>query len=93
MQSTDLIDPPVDLPARCHENADEGPAVWSHKAQRRLHAKGPGYGLSITSHLTVGEPVTEAEISLVLAVLGDTIAQVLNPTSATCPTSAPTTDA
>jgi hypothetical protein len=52
---------------------------------RTLHARGPANRLAVTSDLDPTEPVTEAEIQLVLAVLGDTIARILNPTSSECP--------
>jgi hypothetical protein len=52
---------------------------------RTLHARGPASRLVVTSDLDSSEPVTEAEIQLVLAVLGDTIARLLNPMSGECP--------
>ena len=47
----------------------------------------PAGGLSIVSDLGPDEPVTAAEIQLVLAFLGDKITEILDPTSAPCPPS------
>jgi hypothetical protein len=65
----------------------------AENGRARLRARGSGERLSLTSDLTQNEPVTEAEIALVLAVLGDTIASILNPDTLACPTSAPTSGA
>lgn len=46
---------------------------------RRMRARAGSTQLSITSELRRNEPVTEAEIKLIMAVLGDTIAQILSP--------------
>lgn len=48
-------------------------------ANRRMRARGDATHLSISSDLDENEPVTEAEIKLIMAALGDTIAQILNP--------------
>jgi hypothetical protein len=57
---------------------------------RRLHAKGSAGHLSVTSDLTSSEPVTDAEIRLILAVLGDTLSQILTPNPALCSAQTPT---
>jgi len=54
---------------------------------RTLHARGPADRLVVTSDLDPGEPVTDAEIALVLGMLGDTIARLLNPQRNECLTS------
>lgn len=46
---------------------------------RGMRARGNATRLSISSDLRENEPVTEAEIKLIMAALGDTIAQILNP--------------
>lgn len=62
------------------------------RPRRRLHAKAGPQSLCVTSHLCMDEPVLDDEIRIILAVLGDTIAQVLN-AKAACPTSTPPGDA
>ena len=52
---------------------------------RTLPARGPASRLAVTSDLDLREPVSEAEIQLVLAILGDTIARILDPPSSECP--------
>jgi hypothetical protein len=62
----------------------------SHSSGRRLRtlrARGPASCLAVTSDLDPTEPVSDAEIQLVLAVLGDTIARILDPPSSECPKS------
>ena len=54
---------------------------------RTLQARGPAGGLAVTSDLDAREPVTDAEIALVLGMLGDTIARLLNPPRDECLTS------
>lgn len=46
---------------------------------RDMRARGNATRLSISSDLDENEPVTEAEIKLIMGALGDTIAQILNP--------------
>jgi hypothetical protein len=57
----------------------------SARRLRTLHARGPASRIAVISDLDSTEPVTEAEIRLVLAVLGDTIARILDPKSSECP--------
>jgi hypothetical protein len=45
---------------------------------RRLHVRNGAARLPVTSDLCGDEAVTEAEIKLIMAVLGDTIARILN---------------
>jgi len=62
-------------------SASQNPA----RRLRTLNARGPASRVAVTSDLDPAEPVTEAEIELVLAVLGDMIARILDPTSSECP--------
>jgi len=66
-------------------------AAGSRRAGRvRASVRPNDDDLVVTSNLTSTAPVTDAEIALVLAVLGDRLATVLNPDPVPCPTSAPT---
>jgi hypothetical protein len=71
---------------------DDGWSVPSGKARRRLRATGPASRLLVTSDLSADEPVTDAEIRLILAMLGDTLNQILGPSSTPCPASATTSN-
>lgn len=64
---------------------DSSAPSTSARRLRTLQARGPANRLAVISDLDPIEPVTEAEIQLVLAVLGDTIARILDPTSSECP--------
>jgi hypothetical protein len=72
---------------QAHGSDDDAWSVPSGKARRRLRATGPAGHLLVTSDLTANEPVTDAEIRLILAVLGDTLNQILDPGPAPCPAS------
>ena len=54
---------------------------------RRARTSGGADRLDVISDLATLEPVTEAELRLIFAVLGDSIAVILDPAKATCPTS------
>ena len=47
---------------------------------RRMRVRGGRANLAVSSNLHDAIPVTEAEIDLIMAALGDTIARILNPT-------------
>lgn len=46
---------------------------------RRAHSRGNAARPSVASELHENQPVTEAEIELIVGALGDTLAQILNP--------------
>lgn len=54
---------------------------------RSPRARGPAGALRVISDIGPNEPVTDAEIRLVLAFLSDKIAQILDPANAPCPPS------
>jgi hypothetical protein len=90
MDTADSID--IDDAVRDAADIDTEPqATSAPRRRRRLHAKAGPQSLSVTSHLRMDEPVLDDEIRLILAVLGDTIVQVLN-AKAACPTSSPPSD-
>ena len=64
-------------PSKMEAIADE--AGTPGQSMRRLRVRHDCARLSITSDLRASEPVTEAEIKLIMAVIGDTIVQILNP--------------
>ena len=45
-----------------------------------MRVRGGRANLAVSSNLHDAIPVTEAEIDLIMAALGDTIARILNPT-------------
>lgn len=55
-----------------------------HRKSRSLRANGPPRAMTVTSELGPNEPVSDAEIGLVLAQLGDKIAQILESPSPSC---------
>jgi len=67
--------------------ADRSTGTGAMPRQRRARASGGADQLVVVSDLTTLEPVTEAELRLIFAVLGDSIAAILDPAEATCPTS------
>lgn len=86
MDPTDSI-PAADLAGHTDRPSQPGRSIPTDKASRRLHARGVASHLSVPSDLDGTQPVTEAEIRLILAVLGDEIAQILDLTSCQCPAS------
>lgn len=66
MDALDSIDA-VGTARQAHGSDDDAWSVPSGKARRRLHATGPASHLSVTSDLSANEPVTDAEIRLILA--------------------------
>jgi hypothetical protein len=78
MDATGSIDT-AGLAAPIDETGKDHYAVPVGTGRRRLHARTGAAALSITSDLDTHEPVTEAEIKLILAAVGDTIVQFLDP--------------
>jgi len=64
---------------------DRTTATAAKRKARSIRASGPAADLVVTSELNPNEPVSEAEIRLVLAFLNDKIAQILDPMSLSCP--------
>lgn len=74
-----------------NQPAAGGDQVSARPRRRRLHAT--AHPDSITSDLGFDEPVTIAEIQLVLAALSGTMREILEPTRPACPTIAIPSDA
>ena len=84
MDATDSIDPAS--PAQpTDETGGDRDAAPADEARRRMRIHAGPAGLSVASHLAPNEPVTEAEIRLILALLGDTIIPLLKPKAPQCP--------
>ena len=77
----------VDLPSPRLPPAEGSAGTGAMPRQRRARASGSADQLDIIFDLSVDEPVTEAELRLIFAVLGDSIAVILDPAKATCPAS------
>ena len=72
-------------------NASAAPAKLTTKPRNARYRTHSNAGrLTVVSDLTSSEPVTEAEIALVLAVLGGSIATILGLDPTSCPTFKPT---
>lgn len=71
---------------------DRTAAITPKRKDRSLRASGPLGDLVVTSDLDLNEPVPDAEIRLVLALLSDKIAQILDPVSPSCPAPSKTRD-
>jgi hypothetical protein len=92
MDATDSIDTACLAPL-IGETGKDHYAVPVGTGRRRLRARTGAAALSITSDLDPHEPVTEAEIRLILAALGDTISQFIDPKASRCSTSPNQSDA
>lgn len=75
----------IAVPSRSATSEDAAEKGWSIARQPK-GARRPAPGsLTVVSDLAASEPVTEAEIALVLAVLRDTIDTMLSPQAPPCP--------
>jgi hypothetical protein len=78
MDAIDSVDATC-IARQAYDTSDGGWSVPPGNV-RRLHATGPASQLLVTSDLATKEPVTDAEIRLILAALGDTLHQILDST-------------
>jgi hypothetical protein len=86
MDATDSID--IDQRGPGGPEPECGPPAAPSGGCRRLRVRTGAPDRSVVSHLGSDEPVTDAEIRLILGCLGDIITSVLNE-KPSCPTSPP----
>jgi hypothetical protein len=63
----------------CSNDDIDGQVREPRSSNRRMHARGSTACLSITSDIGDSELVTDTEIKLIMAGLGNIIAEILNP--------------
>jgi hypothetical protein len=62
----------------CSNDEIGGQVGEPRSTNRRMRARGSATQLSITSDIGDSEPVTDAEVRLIMAGLGNIIAEILN---------------
>jgi hypothetical protein len=70
---------PFDIALPTPADTAVGRSSPTTKARARIRATSTPRDLRVVSDLTNTEPVTEAEIALVLAVLGDMLVNIVSP--------------